>query len=304
MDKLRTHCTSLDIQFPPQDTSIIADFLCGIASASDRPKSVLNSTTAALTCLYSAMDTYNPIHSPDISKLVTALIKSQTLAPRIKTPVMPVQSFSKLFASWNTNDMLTIKDLRLKAITLMALAFMLRPSDIAPRAVTMLDTQESFSHLTFTQQHVTFHDDGSMTITFHGIKNDYHRDGFVITMPPGSNSNLDPAHTLKQYMSRTATHRLTSPDGAVFLTLHRPYHAISSTTIAGVLAESIKLAGLGDQGFSAKSFRPTAATHAVASGCDSNIARQIGRWKSHSVFEEHYVHTVIPCDFIDKLVLD
>ena len=298
--KLQTYCESSGAEFPPQDISLIADFLCNIARTSDRPKSILTSTTAALTCLYNAMDIHNPIHSSDISKLITALIKSQTLAPRIKTAVMPVVAFSNLFANWKDNEHLAIKDLRLKAITLMALAFMLRPSDIAPRAVHMQD--DVVTRLTFSQRHVIFHDDGGFSVSFHGIKNDYHRDGFTVRLPPGSDPMLDPATTLKVYMSRTSLQRLASTDGGVFLTLKKPFHALASSSIGEVLCEAIKLAGLANQGYSAKSFRPTAATHAVATGCDSNIARQVGRWKSHSVFEEHYVHTMVPDNFIDKLV--
>lgn len=300
VNKLKVHCELTDTSFPPSDTSVIADFLCSVAATSDRPKSILNSTTAALTCLYSAMDVCNPIHCVDISKLVTSLIKSQTLLPRIKTPVMPVNAFHKLFSHWLCDEKLTLKDIRMKAITLMALAFMLRPSDIAPKAMYMHN--DTMTRLSFSQQHVTFHEDGGMSVSFHGIKNDYHRDGFVIRLPPGSDPKLDPSTTLKHYMSRTALQRLASTDGAVFLTLKQPFHGITSSTISEVLCDAIKAAGLTGQGFSAKSFRPTAATQAVASGCDSNIARQVGRWKSHSVFEEHYVHTVVPHDFVDKLL--
>lgn len=38
------------------------------------------------------------------------------------------------FQSLKDNEQLTLKQLRLKAITLLALTFMTRPSDLAPRA--------------------------------------------------------------------------------------------------------------------------------------------------------------------------
>ena len=302
MTKLKQFCTDKELSFPPKDTSVIAEFLCLIASSSDRPKSVLTNTVAAMTCLYSAMKLDNPTHDYDINKLVTALVKSQTCAPRIKSATMPVSAFHTLFSTWPDNHKLTTKQLRLKAVTLMALTFMLRPSDVAPKAIYMNSDLEWHS-LVFSSRNVTFHDTGHLTVTFHGIKNDYHREGFTIKIPPASTPEVDPVQTLKDYMTRTSTARLCSTDDAVFLTLVKPYHGLSSQGIASVLQEAIGLAGLSGQGFTAKSFRPTAATQSVASGCDSNVARQVGRWKSHSVFEEHYVHVVVPENFVDKLVV-
>jgi hypothetical protein len=301
ISKLQQHCTAENISFPPNDTAAIADFLCQVASESDRPKSILNCSTAAMTCLYGAMNKHNPVHTMDISKLLTALVKSQTKIARVKSPVMPVVAFSNFFSQWPNNGSLSIKQLRLKAVTLFALTFMLRPSDVAPKAIFMDDKLECH-HLVFALNNIVFHDSGHMSVTFHGGKNDYHRDGFTIKIPPASDKQLDPVSTIRDYMTRTGLQRLTSLDQAVFLTLVKPYHGLSSTGIASVLQEAIGLVGLAGQGFTAKSFRPTGATHAVATGCDSNVARQVGRWKSHSVFEEHYVHVNVPEKFVDNLV--
>lgn len=287
--------------FPPEDTSVIASFLCCIATASGRPKSVLSSTIAALTCFYEAMDMDPPSRSPLITKLLTALIKSESRLPRTKTPVMPIEPFSNLFIRWDGNSQLSLKDLRLKCITLMALAFMLRPSDIAPRA-SLFDQLEVHNYA-FTTENLQFHSDGYLSVTFHGIKNDYHRDGFTIRLPPASNPQLDIGAALQCYLDRTATQRLASKSSAVFLSLKQPFKGLSSTAIASILHDAIVLAGLGGKGFTAKSFRPTAATQAVAVGCDSNVARQIGRWKSLSVFEEHYVHTIVPKNYVDSILL-
>ena len=102
---------------------------------------------------------------------------------------------------------------------------------------------------------------------------------------------------LRCYIRRTADVRPvdTKP---VFITLTRKCHAIQ----ASILQEAIVLAGLEGQGFTAKCFRPTGATTGVKAGCDSNIVRTVGRWKSQEVFEEHYVHTVAPSNFTDKLL--
>ncbi|KAK3725591.1 hypothetical protein RRG08_043009 [Elysia crispata] len=46
------------------------------------------------------------------------------------------------------------------------------------------------------------------------------------------------------------------------------------------LTDTISDAGLEGLGFTSRSFRPSAATAAVASGLDPNITQQIGRWKT------------------------
>ena len=301
LNKIKQYCQSIGVSFPPTDSAVVADYLCVIAADSRRPKSVLSSTSAALSCLCSGMLLRNPMDNQDIRKLVIGLIKSQTMAPRIKTPAMPILPFHSLFLDWPENETLVVKRLRLKTMALLALTLMLRPSDVAPKA-TFITKDLECRQFTFSADQVSFHDTGHVSITLHGIKNDYDRDGFEIKIPPAREPKLDPATALRVYMERTALQRLTTEDNAVFLTLTKPHHGLSSASVATVLQEAINLAGLTGQGFTAKSFRPTAATQAVASGCDPNIARQVGRWKSQTVFEEHYVHVVVPDTFVDNML--
>ena len=90
--------------------------------------------------------------------------------------------------------------------------------------------------------------------------------------------------------------------GAVFLTLIKPFRAISGSTVSNILGNAIQLAGLEGQGYSAKFFRPSGATAAVACGHDYEKVRKLGRWKTETVFLDHYVH-VKPDPKITKDVL-
>ena len=63
------------------------------------------------------------------------------------------------------------------------------------------------------------------------------------------------------------------------------------------MSESISLVGLGDQGFTPKCFRPTAANAAIKMGCDPETAMHIGRWKTKEVFYDHYVHPMAPSNY-------
>ena len=139
-----------------------------------------------------------------------------------------------------------------------------------------------------------------MKIPFFGIKNDTARTGFDVQIPRSRNDKVDPVQTLQDYIARTDSHR--SGNGPVFLTLRSPYTALEAASIAKILEESIILAGLGGQGFSAKSFRPTGATSAIEQGINPEVVRKVGRWKNSEVFFEHYVHARTPESFCDNVL--
>ena len=231
-----------------------------------------------------------------------ALIKSQTAEPRCRSSVMPVSAFQRLFRSWPPNKQLPTAQLRLKTLTLMALAFMLRPSDVAPKAIRFEPSSNTKHKITFSTEHVQFLDNGSIQVTFFGIKNDTDRSGSVATLPPAPDATVDPITALRCYIDRTAHERASSPDSAVFLPLNPPYQALGAGSISTILEDAIKLAGLHGQGFSAKSFRSTGATMAIENHQAPEIVMKIGRWKTSSVFYGHYVHSKTPQDFTGAIL--
>ena len=83
-----------------------------------------------------------------------------------------------------------------------------------------------------------------------------------------------------------------------------PYSGLSASAIAKILSQAINLAGLGDQGYSPKSFRPTGATAAVQADVNPDRVRQIGRWKNRECFEKHYVHAIPDKSTTDKILKD
>lgn len=173
---------------------------------------------------------------------------------------------------------------------------MTRPSDMAPHAVRLDPDTMCIEHLLFTTDQVQFNDDGSMTIVFFGIKNDAHRRGFEVCIPAASDSTVDPVSALQQYLLCTAHKRLQTKS-PVFLSLKAPYQAHKSISIADVLEESIERAELQGQGFTARSFRPTAASPAVTGACSPETAMQIGRWNTKEIFFNQYVYPKAPQDY-------
>lgn len=293
------YCERNNHEFPPVSTSVVADFLYSQCSRSQRPRSMINSTCAALKCLYDGYNKVNLCDSAYISTFKSALVKSTTKAPRLKTPIMPAKAFHDLFMKLDDNENLNIKFLRMKTVTLLALALMLRPSDIAPHA-EMFDADDNICDAVVLSLDQIKFDGNGVKIRFFGIKNDTSRDGFEVTLQEATCKKLDPVGALKCYIDKTAVHRKAG--GPVFIGLNKPYKHLSSNAISNILKDAINEAGLGGQGYSAKCFRPTGATLGVQSGCDPNVVRQLGRWKTESVFYSHYVHCNAPSDYFDKVI--
>lgn len=301
--KFKDYClshTPCPIDFPPDSSALVAEFLCFMAQDRARPRSVLCNCSAALKCLYEAYDRPNPMDRVELRYLLSGLVKSSTDLPRKRSRVLPMDPFLHLFRSWGDNQVLELRKLRLKCLTLLAFSLMLRPSDVAPNAQVFNSETLTPEKLLFAKNQLDFREDGSLCVRFLGIKNDYDREGFEVVLPASRDLKVDPVGALRCYIERTESIRDSTQ--AVFLTLVRPYRAISSSTVGKILSESIDLAGLAAQGFSAKSFRPTGATNAIASGIQPDMVRKIGRWKNQEVFESHYVHCNTVLDFTDKVL--
>jgi len=297
VNRFHTFCQNQDIDFPPSSTGAVADFLCKVANGSERPNSVLRTASAAIGHVYKGHGIANVVERPEIQLLITGLVKSGTAIPMKRSKVMPIQNFHDLFLGWPENGDLSTKDLRLKTICLLALTLMLRPSDAAPKGA--FHTENGPTGLVFTVDQVQFTDSGAK-FTFFGIKNDTSRTGFEVTIPNGSVRKIDPIQTLRDYLARTECFRL--PHGPVFIGLKAPYGALGAASIARILDESISVAGLSGQGFTAKSFRPTGATSAIECKVDPDIVRKIGRWKNSEVFYQHYVHARTPSEYTDVVL--
>lgn len=293
-------CGERSIHYPDLNTqeSVCVEFLCSLADKSDRPQSVLKTALAALGMWFRVHDIESPLASKEASYLFTALVKSSTKRPAKRTAIMPLAPFISMVNSWEMDCSLSLKQLRLKAVLLLTIALMARPSDLAPKA-KMFDGVQTTSLVTFSKDRLQFHPDGSLTVVLFGIKNDTDRSGFTVRIPKGSNVKTDPVSTLKTYIERTESVR--KGDSAVFLSLNYPYHALKADSIASILQEAIHLVGLDKEGFTPKSFRPSSATASIQNQVDPHTAMQIGRWKSKDVFYDHYVYPCAPSRYTDNV---
>ena len=213
---------------PAEAQSQIVLYLVQKAKSSARPESLLRTISAALKHFFIAKFDQDLI-DPDILRLIQGLIRSETVRPRKRTKVMPVEAFIRLFTQWNDNHLLSIARLRQKAITLLALTALCRPSDLAPQT-------------NFSRSQISQNPDSTLTLSFFGIKNDRQRQGFEVRLHRADNKKVDPVECLLAYLDKTS--RFTTSEGPVFLTLKHPFRQMDSSTVSRVLNESIKQAGL------------------------------------------------------------
>ena len=89
-----------------------------------------------------------------------------------RTRPMPVEAFVKYFHELGPDCKLSLKDLRRKTVTLLALVFMARPSDLAPKGVVFNSKTLSVEKTVLSTSDIQFNEDGSLSVTFWGIKND------------------------------------------------------------------------------------------------------------------------------------
>ena len=291
-------CEKMGKPFPPNNSATLADCLLNIVSVSERPSSMINCILAAMAHIYKLLGKNDITNDIFVKQFAVGIVKSMTKNHRNKSNVMPIEKFTCHFLSLNNNN-IDIKTLRLKCITLLALVTMLRPSDIAPKSV-WIDSEGIEHNYVFSSDHIIFNADNSMSVVIHGNKNDSDRSGFVIDVSPASEPNICPVDTMKCYLEKTRKFRIRG--GPIFISLKFPYGALSSQAITNILNESIEMVGLPRNIFSAKCFRPTGATKAVSAGYDPNIVQKVGRWKTTSVFLEHYVHSKVPKDFTDNIL--
>ena len=172
--------------FPPTGTSqagIIAYFLCAVADGASRPESMLKNSRAFIGHMYAALGLSNPIGS-DMHQRISRLVKSGTKVPLKRTKVISCKPFEDLFIFWGPNSPLSTSQLRQKAVTLLALVYMARLSDLPPppaRSLTLsLVAQQLVS---FMVDMVNYHDDGDLTRTLFATKNEANRSGFEIRTP-------------------------------------------------------------------------------------------------------------------------
>ena len=88
MRKFVQFCLELGIKPETVPENIVAQYFVQIADSSRRPKAILSTGSAALSCHYDAIDMPSPVTS-NLRKMIEGSVKCGTLDPMNKSKVLP-----------------------------------------------------------------------------------------------------------------------------------------------------------------------------------------------------------------------
>jgi len=271
LTRFERFCSKNHYTYFPTTTAAVAHFFREISSKVERPGPTLITASAAIAGMYKGSMHHDPTKSQLLTMLKQAIVNTGTKRPRKNTPVFPIEKLTDYITGLGPNQSLDTKTLRAKAICLLALVGLYRPSDL--ELITL-------DQLTFTEF--------SVSITNFGGKTDKDMAGLPTTITRATDPFLCPASTLRDYIDRTAETRARIPKKPVFLYLDsKKAEPLGSQRISKIMTLTLQAAGIDDT--TAKSFRKTGASVAINKGADPDLVMKLGRWKTVEVFYKHYV---------------
>ena len=109
----------------------------------------------------------------------------------------------------------------------------------------------------FLRKQIQFNPDNCATITFFAIKDDMHRKGFAINLSPAAELSVDPVQCLRCYLDRTKDPDISDQECGnmpIFRSLMSPSDGVGASTVAKILREILRSAGVADD-YTARGFR-------------------------------------------------
>ena len=257
-------CTD-NYSYFPKTTAAVAHFLRDISSKSTRPGPSLITASAAIAGMYKGSLLNDPTKSQLLSMLKQAIVNTGTKQPRKNTPTFPINKLTHYISELAEDSTLDVKTLRTKAIVLLALVGLFRPSDLERIKLT---------HLNFSSN--------SVIIVNFGGKTDKDMAGIPTTIKESSSALLCPyVHSRTTFSGPNRT--VSVSEKPVFLYLNGKHpEPLGKQRIAKIMTRTLQAAGIDDT--TARSFRKSGASAAINKGTDPDLVMKLGRWKSVDIF--------------------
>lgn len=262
-------CQRRNETFPPTKSNIIADWFCELTLRYTRPEPALKQASAALSAININGDI--PIHDPLLQRLRKGIINVRTTQPMKSGALFDIPQLldyiRRSFAS--PSDLKAIRD---KAMVLLALVTMARPSDL---------THIQLQHVSFSEE--------ALTIELFGIKNDYNKRSIKKTVSPCSDPVICPVKSLTIWTQEAKQSKLIKDQQSyIFMKLNHTDGPLQSDTISNILKKFILESG-GPANCTGKSVRTSAATYAAKCGLSPLQIMNMGGWKDLFVLAHHYI---------------
>lgn len=247
-------------------------FLESITRSVTRPRATLDVALAALGHAF-RFASASPLSNPALSLLRSALQRSRTSRPLARTTPLPVEPIVQLFRKWPPNELLTLQQLRDKTLALWMIALIMRPSDAASVDADWVDISP---------------DGSSAVVSLLAFKNDYQRDGARIELSAASDIRICPLAAFCELRSRL--YGSSVPQRApLFTSLGDTKSRLSPSAISTICRDICSKAGLPSGAFSGRNFRAGGATRGLQAKIPLDVVMHVGRWRSSSTVQRHYV---------------
>ncbi|KAK4003501.1 hypothetical protein OUZ56_005261 [Daphnia magna] len=184
----------------------------------------------------------------------------------------------QFMAQLGKNESISFPSLTRKTATLLALASLLRVSELA--AI-------NFQSINFSEESVKFS-------LLKPRKAQHSGPLQTISIPAIPEEDCCPVHALKAYVKLTGPFRGNSNINQLFISVISPHGGVTANTISRWIRITLKESGVDTSVFSAHSTRGAAASKASAAGISIDEILKAGHWKTESTFSRFYKRTMEP----------
>lgn len=185
------------------------------------------------------------------------------------------------------NEGLSFAALSYKLVTLLALATMLRVSELASIDASSIRFDNDGVAFNLTKPRKAQRDGSLHSLFVRGIPD-------VL---------IDPVACCGFYRYLTDPLRHDGNSGSLFISLVRPHNPVSPSTLARWIKIQLGTAGIDTSTFTAHSTRGAASSAAAKNGCPIGAILRSAHWASESTFTRFYRREVADCPSVSEAVL-
>ena len=254
------------------DISEVVNFLAHLFKQGYQYRS-LNAYRSAISSVHEKVDGYAVGQHPLVSRLIKGAFHERPPQPQYSV-TWDVSKVTLYLKTLGNNNTLTISELTLKTVMLLALTRPSRSADLA---------NLSLGYHKYSPEGVTF------TATKLAKQSSQTKGLTEFFFPKFPNDEaLCPVVTLKAYEERTRERRSNPNCSQLFIALIRPYNPVTSSTIARWIKSVLTKSGINTDIFKAHSVRSAATSAAANAGVTTNDILKAADWSSESVFQKFY----------------
>ena len=252
---------------------MVCDFLTDQFEVENKAYSTVNSYRSALSSILPPVDGTLLGEHPIIARLLKGMFLIRPPQPKY-TVTWDVNILLKFLESWEPLNTLTLKQLTLKTVALLALVSAQRSQTLAALRVDFMSK---------TQDTIQFVVQDILKTSRPG------KSPLVLLLPAfPDNRHLCVYLAVSQYIARTQPTRQSLNTQKLFLSYGQPFKVVCASTIARWLKMALALAGIDTAVFKGHSFRSASTSKADPLGVSLDIILKTADWKRAGTFCKFY----------------